>query len=477
MSDKEFCFVILGNGRKGYLERTIASWEANLESKPKYQIIFDDSGNDKYRRWLKYAFGNRFEIVAVGDKPMGQPAAVQKIFDHIQTLDVDHVLSIEEDWMLFRPLNIEPIMDVLDKNPNIVQMRIPRTIWHWDSHDLDLKAGSLLGYHIGLPNTTHKINSLGNDSWYEWRGEFYFWSHNPAVFKKEYTNENYLNFNPNDHENEFGKYIYNKSDKNVAGWWSKNIYDGYITHIGIRDNALLKSLPQHLPNPCGDIKVGVVIPWREQPSRVDGFKKVVAWYKENLPDAKIYTADRAGEFWSMSGSRNDGVRMAEADGCDVVIINDADTIPQIEPLHESISAAFLDDLMHNPYTEYRAFTEQSIEQVEKGVSFKNVSYEVIPGACSGVNVFTPTAWWKIGGNDEKFKGWGFEDTAMRRVHEIVNKTSYVRHEGLVFAFYHKHQAKRGDINYENNRKLAAYYNRTSEPTRIMNLVQSTKLPF
>lgn len=472
MKNNTFCFTVLGNGRKGYIERTIASWEANLIDQPKYKAIFDDSGDAKYRKWLKHTYGDRFDIISIGASPMGQIQAVQTIFNYVQRLDIDYVLAIEEDWMLFRQLNVSEIMSVLDENKNIIQMRIPRTIWHADYHSIDLEAGSLLGHHISLPDT----KTTQKDSWYEWRGDFYFWSHNPAVFKKSITQENYLQFDKGDHEKAFGKYLLATYPDSVCGFWAKNIYDGYITHIGFRDSKLLKKLPEHVPspnqNPNDQIKVGVVIPWREQPSRLNGFNKVVAWYQENLPEANMYFPDRSGSVWSMSGSRNDGVELAQHDKCEVIIVNDADTIPQIEPLRKAIVAAYMDDLMHNPYTEYRALTEKSVSQIKAGVAPEDCDYDVIQGACSGVNVFTPDAWWKLGGNDEKFKGWGYEDTAMRRAHQVINKSDYVAHPGFVVSFYHDLQPRHGDVNFENNKRLYAQYARTNNARQMIQLVKS-----
>jgi hypothetical protein len=468
----DFCFTILGNGRRGYLERTIASWEANLKEEPKYKIIFDDSGDKTYLKWLNAIYGDRFTIVPISESKAGQPKAVQTIFDYIKDLEVDYILSIEEDWMLFRPLYVSSIMQVLELNPNIVQMRIPRTIWQDPSHSLDLKAGSILAHHIQIPGSTYKTNSDGKNSWYEWRGDFYFWSHNPAIFNKSIiVNQNYLDFSNGDHENLFGKNLLQKDSNLVAGFWAENIYDGYISHIGIREKAVLDALPNHIPNPNKNIKVGIVIPWREQPSRIKAFERVIAWYSENLPEAKIYTSNREGEVWDPSGSRNDGVSMAEADGVDVIVMSDADTIPEIDPLKDAIFSSMLDDLIHKPYTEYRAFTEPSLEQLDKGVSLKNISNEVVAGACSGTNVFSPSTWWKIGGSDEKFLGWGYEDTAMLRAHTIINGQPYVIHPGVVYAQFHELQPRKGDINYENNKTLYQEYKKCSNPKLMLNLVK------
>ena len=239
------CLFIIGNGRKRYLERTIASWEANVSGNITHKIIFDDSGNAEYGLWLKEKFGKRYTIIQIDDQySVGQTVAIQFIFDYIKNLDVEFILEIEEDWMLFRPLDLNKITSILAINSHIVQMRIPRTIWYSDYHTLDIDAGSLLLYHKNLEESTGKFVRYKRDRWFEWRGKFYFWSHNPSVFRKSIVYEDYFSYSI-DHEYSFGEQLMNKSDSSCIGFWAINEYDAYVTHIGYRDEKMHDSLSEH----------------------------------------------------------------------------------------------------------------------------------------------------------------------------------------------------------------------------------------
>lgn len=482
----KFCWFILGNGRRGYLERTVASWETNLTESPEHKIIFDDSGDANYINWLNYTFGDRFTIVPVGPKAMGQKFAISFIFNYIKKLDVDYILEVEEDWMLNRPLTLSNIANVLKSNPDVLQMRIPRVVWYAPYHVLDINAGSLLLHHMNIPDTTTAVNTNGTDSWYEWRGGFYFWSHNPNVFSKKILDEDYNAITEKDHELSFGKYLMNKYPNGSSGFWAANPYDAYITHIGIRDENLLKAMPNHL-SPGNvveakvedvkrtDTKIGVVIPWREQPSRIPAFQALTKWYAENLPDAQIFFGDRPGPVWNMSGSRNDGIAAAEAAGCEVIILSDADTFPQLEPLLEAVEAAKKDNKIHLPYTDYRMLKDKGTNDFFRGVPLVDCYALTYPTACSGINVFTPQAWKSIGGGDEKFKGWGYEDTAMQYVHKLVHKTPYIAHRGIAFSLGHKIQS-REDQNYLNNKFLYELYETKKTAAEVLELVKMTELP-
>jgi hypothetical protein len=237
----EYTWFILGNGRKGYLERTIASWEANLTNKPKHSYIFDDSGSAAYVAWLNKKYSDRFTIVPVSNKSVGQVSAMKKIFNTMKDLDTEYFLGIEEDWMLFRPVDISLIIKQLQSNNHILQMRIPRTIWHSDYHRLDIDSGSLLLYHLN--DSRNEITKSVDGKWFEVRSSFYFWSHNPSVFRKSIFDEGYPE--TKSHEYDFGIKLLNKYEDAVVGFWATNPYEGYITHIGFRDSKLLNSLPEH----------------------------------------------------------------------------------------------------------------------------------------------------------------------------------------------------------------------------------------
>lgn len=222
------------------------------------------------------------------------------------------------------------------------------------------------------------------------------------------------------------------------------------------------------------MKLGIVIPWREQPSRIKPFKEVVKWYKQNFPDSTIYFPNRKGELWNPSGTRNDGMRMAESDGCDIVIMNDADTIPQIKPLQEAISAAIRDNMIHTAYTHFRLLGKEGTDQYFNGTRIEKCSHQKYFGGCFGINICTPQAWWRVGGMDEKFLQWGYEDTCMEIAHEVINKKPFIKHDGIGFGLGHDPQPRTGN-NFNNNKILHDEYLETKNPKDMLKLVNRKEL--
>jgi predicted glycosyltransferase involved in capsule biosynthesis len=185
-------------------------------------------------------------------------------------------------------------------------------------------------------------------------------------------------------------------------------------------------------------KICVVIPWRYHDSRDRAYQLVLDWYSSNLPEAIIISVDYPGDVWLPSHTRNLGVRLAEESGADIVIMNDADTIPDgTKSLMQTVQDAMLDNFIHNPYTEYRFYNLENTDKYFETKSLINCNYRIEHGSNAGVWVFKPSSWWLLGGMDEKFVKWGYEDTALEYVHKIIHGKPLIKHKGIIIAFDHK----------------------------------------
>lgn len=200
--------------------------------------------------------------------------------------------------------------------------------------------------------------------------------------------------------------------------------------------------------------LSVVIPWRAQESRLPALEAVIAWYDAQFAAADIHLVDSDDDLFNLARARNLGV--ARLDPESVVVINDADTIPQVEPLLAAIAAAATSDLVHLPYSEYHWLGPGGTAQFAAGAPLDACESELVRGACSGVYVTTPRAWALHGGQDERFRGWGFEDAAWYLAHGTLLGQPPQRHTGRVFALHHLPQARAG-AQYDANAALMERY--------------------
>lgn len=193
--------------------------------------------------------------------------------------------------------------------------------------------------------------------------------------------------------------------------------------------------------------VAVVIPWREQESRVWAYNVVTQLYRAYLPHAKIISTDTDDDLFNLAACRNKGVLLAQEAGADVVVIADADTIPEKDALEAAIAMAIAEPGVVTPYTQYRSLMERGTNEFKTGTRLQDCSHLRIAGACSGVYVTTPATWWSHGGQDERFRGWGAEDSSWESAHKVLlGKPRTV--QGRVYSLHHESQVKEGEqFNY------------------------------
>lgn len=168
----------------------------------------------------------------------------------------------------------------------------------------------------------------------------------------------------------------------------------------------------------------IVIPWRHNGEhRRDSLVRVQAWFRSNFPDLPVILADDPSfERFNRAAARNEGVRVAESLGAETVVLCDADTLCDAPALKYAI-AECSDGRIHLPYTKcYLLHADETV-----WLSFTN--------STGGVYVFQPATWWRAGGQDTRFEGWGFEDTAFWR--QATRRVGpFVRHDGIIECLWH-----------------------------------------
>ena len=209
----------------------------------------------------------------------------------------------------------------------------------------------------------------------------------------------------------------------------------------------------------------VLVPWRPQPSRIEAFEALRGWYARHLPEAVIRTFDTDDELFNLSACRNVAIASIDNEN-EVVVINDADTVPELAPLLAAVEAAATSGLVHLPYDRYHWLGREGTAQFLAGTEPSDCEYELVIGARSGVYVTTPATWWSHGGQDERFRGWGFEDAAWYVAHETLLGEAPRRHPGAVYALHHETQLREGP-QYDLNAQLMDRYSAASTSRSTM----------
>lgn len=217
--------------------------------------------------------------------------------------------------------------------------------------------------------------------------------------------------------------------------------------------------------------VAVVIPWRPGTAERNAHHETVRVHLQALlPNAVHLDADSGHQPFSRAGSRNEGVRQAQAAGADVVVICDADTLAEPEPLHAAISAA-ADGVLHLPYTWYRGLTQRGTLDHLAGRPADQCAAELEhQWATGGVLVIRLDAWWAAGGMDERFTGYGFEDAAYRIAADALLGPT-VAHAGTITHLWHPSEIGHGTPQHiAGGQHCQRYVDATGNPDALRALV-------
>lgn len=193
--------------------------------------------------------------------------------------------------------------------------------------------------------------------------------------------------------------------------------------------------------------------WREKSKAV-----VEQRYREILPDAKFVIADSGHEVFNRAASRNKAVKLAESG---IVVIADTDILPNPDSLKSAIEGA-KNGGMHLGYDYYRALIKEATERYylrKCDADRLQKSHDSRESTC-GIVVIRCDEWWRAGGMDERFNGWGWEDTAFAcAVKTMLGDHTY--HKGTVNHLWHPSAVRVHSDQYQANKALCERYMRAN----------------
>lgn len=216
-------------------------------------------------------------------------------------------------------------------------------------------------------------------------------------------------------------------------------------------------------------KISILFPFRGDGGWRDRiFEKVLDRYHALLPDAEICIGSSDADPFSRSGARNDAFRQSTGD---ILLINDADTfctwgslataLTLVDDGEESFVLPY--DVYYNVnewLTEHWLSVPYSVADLEHNLSEGGYDHRLLT-AESGVLVVSREAWDSVGGYDENFIGYGWEDNA------FVTALTRANGQGLKIpgSAFHLYHALDGDPfqhpHKEHNRALSQQYGRHS----------------
>lgn len=212
-------------------------------------------------------------------------------------------------------------------------------------------------------------------------------------------------------------------------------------------------------------RVIILVPRREGfPDRDALWGWVRNWWQEELPELEIFEGhSEQGQFnRSCAINRASGLADWEQEKrWDLAVVIDADVICDPTRVRQGIQMAIDSQRMVMPFTVRKDLSAEGSKAIMTGyrgtwTPFVRRTYNNI---VSCVNIVPRALWDAVGGYDENFNGWGFEDNAFMAACRTFMHGPELRIRGEVWHFYHATAAegKQGTATHARNKLRADLY--------------------
>lgn len=173
--------------------------------------------------------------------------------------------------------------------------------------------------------------------------------------------------------------------------------------------------------------IDVVIAWNPRttdPWRCRSREFVLSMW-ESYGYTVIWGLDDSEPF-NISKAKNNGVRQASSSK---VVIADADVVISKQQVEEALAK----EHWVIPYETYFNLTQAHTKEFLDGVrELGDCQWDHRILSWAGMMVVERQAYWDVGGHDENFSGWGWEDVALR----LALDNLYFQHERVAGGIYH-----------------------------------------
>lgn len=209
----------------------------------------------------------------------------------------------------------------------------------------------------------------------------------------------------------------------------------------------------------------ILVPRRDDNGHRDRlWRWVRAWWERELPELPVFeghhTADEG--LFNRSAAVNRAAAAATASGpWDVAVIIDSDVIADPATIRAAIArAADAGDRLVLPFTRRHNLNHHGTDYIMAGDrgSWRRYIGRTYTQMVSSVVMVPRALWDKVGGFDEKFSGWGFEDNAFVAACETFGGP-LERLEGECWHLWHPAapEGHRGSPSHEANRARREMY--------------------
>jgi hypothetical protein len=202
----------------------------------------------------------------------------------------------------------------------------------------------------------------------------------------------------------------------------------------------------------------------ESPDRDRLWDFARAWWANDHPDWPIVEGNHDVGPFNRSAAINDAA--AKAEPWDVAVIIDSDVLIGPEQVKTAVQLAATSNRMVLAFSDKHMLSDRATQKIMNGFrgNWQQPGWvsRTYKNACSSAVVVNHQLWDLVGGFDENFRGWGWEDIAFRIACETFGDGLMAQIGGPIWHMHHRtsHENNRREPTFQANERRGEAYKAT-----------------
>jgi hypothetical protein len=208
---RKIALILVGDGRKEYLERAVESLREQIRYPFVARIMVDDSGDRVHAAHLAKTYPEFTHVRHQRRK--GTVKAVQSGWKRALRTGATHIFHTEEDFTYDVPIDLDELADLLEWDPQLAQVVLKRDPYSWP----EIEAGGFM--ELRPSQYVDRDSPVG--PWVDHRKLF---SSNPSLIPRQVVQLGFVG------EANFGKVCVDAGYR--FAYWGRTTDPPRVTHIG-----------------------------------------------------------------------------------------------------------------------------------------------------------------------------------------------------------------------------------------------------